>query len=960
MKNLIKSALLLLALLLPATATAYDFEVDGIYYDINGNEAIVTYESLFSHAYSGDVTIPETVTYDGTNYSVTAIGHDAFTYCSGLTSVTIPNSVTSIGYSAFSYCSGLTNMTIPNSITSINSVTFSHCSGLTSLTIPNSVTTIGIGAFENCSGLTSVTIPNSVTTIGKGAFSYCSGLTSVTIPNTVTAIEYETFQGCSSLTSVTIPTIATSIGESAFAGCSSIESVTIPNSVTYIGNAAFAYCSGLINIFVESGNTTYDSRNNCNAIIETASNTLLTGCQNTVIPYSVTSIGNSAFSGCNSMTSVDIPNSVTTIGNYAFDRCSNLTSVNIGNSVTTIGNYAFRECTSMTNIAIPNSVTSIGEGAFYGCTGLTSVTIPNSISTICDGTFSGCTGLTNVTIPNSVTSIGEMAFHDCSGMTSVTIPNSVITIGDHAFFGCYGLTNLTIGNSVTAIGYETFTGCSGLSNVTIPNSVTSIGYSAFEGCSGLTSLTIPNSVTIIRSGAFAYCSGLTNIVVESGNSTYDSRNDCNAIIETESNTLIAGCQNTVILNSVTAIGGCAFAGCSGLTSVTIPNSVSKIYREAFRNCDGLTNIIIPNSVTYIGNVAFDGCSNLKNLTIPNSVIQIDWIAFTDCNGLTDVYSYITNPSKVARGENLFCVWLQDGDFDYSGRTLHVPVGTAEAYQANLNWYPFFGQIVEDLTPDYLPGDVNGDGEVNIADINALMDIILGGDADDVTLIRADVNSDGEIGIADFNALIDIILGGEVPTIPDGHEYVDLGLPSGTLWATCNIGANSPEEYGDYFAWGETEPKEVFVWSTYKWCNGSQNTLTKYCTDSIYGTVDNKIELTLEDDAAFMNFGSSWRMPTLEQQEELRQHCTCTWTTVNGVNGQLFTGPNGNTLFLPASGYQFGNSLIGVGTYAYYWSRSLYSDSPCIAYSQGFGSGYMGWCGSLRSYGHTIRAVRASH
>lgn len=184
-------------------------------------------------------------------------------------------------------------------------------------------------------------------------------------------------------------------------------------------------------------------------------------------------------------------------------------------------------------------------------------------------------------------------------------------------------------------------------------------------------------------------------------------------------------------------------------SVTIPNSVTSIGERAFHDCSGMTSITIPNSVTYIGNVAFDGCSNLKNLTIPNSVTQIDWGAFTDCNGLTDVYSFITNPSIVTSGADLFSVWLEDGDFDYSGRTLHVPHGTAEAYQADARWYPFLGQIVEDL----MTGDVNSDLEVNIADVNAVIDQILAGN---YTAI-GDVNGDGEVNIADVNAVIDIIL-----------------------------------------------------------------------------------------------------------------------------------------------------------------------------------------------------------
>ena len=236
----------------------------------------------------------------------------------------------------------------------------------------------------------------SVTTIGRYAFYGCIGLTSMTIGNSVT-----------------------SIGDYAFYFCSRLTSVTIPNSVTTIGDYAFSICSGLTSIKVESGNTTYDSRNDCNAIIETASNTLVTGCKNTIIPNSVTTIREYAFYYCSDLTSLTIPNSVTSIGDYAFQYCSGLTSVTIPNSVTSIGNGAFSGCTGLTSMTIGNSVTSIGNWAFGGCIGLTSVTIPNSVTTIREYAFSGCTGLTSLTIGNSVTSIGGGAFYGCVGLTTV-------------------------------------------------------------------------------------------------------------------------------------------------------------------------------------------------------------------------------------------------------------------------------------------------------------------------------------------------------------------------------------------------------------------------------------------------------------------------------------------------------------------------------------------------------------
>ena len=327
-------------ILLPLVASAHDIEVknaDGvtIYYNYinNGTELQVTFRGdrydSYSNEYQGNVAIPEEVTYMNRTRKVTSIGDYVFYYCSGLTSVTIPNSVTSIGEGAFYNCLGLTSVTIPNSVTSIGEGAFYECKALTSVTIPNSVTSIGAGTFRGCYGLTSVTISNSVTSIGDYAFVHCHGLTSVTIPNSVTSIGEGAFSGCFGLTSITIPNSVTSIGEGAFYDCYGLTSVTIPNSVTSIGEYAFYYCSGLTSV---------------------------------TIPNSVTSIENYAFYGCSGLTSVTIPNSVTSIGEYAFYYCSGLTSVTIGSGVTSIGNRAFNGADIPTVISlIENPFTITGK-----------------------------------------------------------------------------------------------------------------------------------------------------------------------------------------------------------------------------------------------------------------------------------------------------------------------------------------------------------------------------------------------------------------------------------------------------------------------------------------------------------------------------------------------------------------------------------------------------------------------
>lgn len=298
--------LLAVALCVYGQALAYDCVVGDVCYNLDkaaNTAAVASYVESPSDG-KGAIAIPEAISYEGANYTVTSIEKSAFRSCEWLTSVVIPATVTSIESSTFYGCANLVSVTLPESLTEIRSATFYNCINLASVTIPDKVTYIGSGAFNNCSGLTSIAIPGSVETIYSGAFAECSGLTSV----------------------------------------------TIPGSVTSIGVGAFSRITGLATISVDKDNKIYDSRDDCNAIIETATNKLISGCKNTIIPDNVTAIGDEAFRGSVGLTSIELPGSVITIGDYAFSFCEGLTSVTIPGSVRTIGVYAFRGCTAVREI----------------------------------------------------------------------------------------------------------------------------------------------------------------------------------------------------------------------------------------------------------------------------------------------------------------------------------------------------------------------------------------------------------------------------------------------------------------------------------------------------------------------------------------------------------------------------------------------------------------------------------
>ena len=658
--------------------------------------------------------IPQNLLESITITSGTYIDDYSFRGYPCLTNITIGDGVTTIGDCAFSSCKKLSNVVIPDSVTSIGDYAFRGCTSLTSIIIPNRVTSIGYEAFKDCDSLYIVyNHSNFVFTIGSSDYGYIAenakilvsngsttyaddgynyiitndgfvfrekedkyeliaytggeetiafptningssydlyhvrGVVNVIIPDNVTSINGSAFWGCDSLTSITIPNSVTSIGSYAFCGCTSLASIIIPDSVTSIGAQAFlgAACHNnkdnwennvfyignhLIeaNDFIDGG---YTIKEGTTCIAESA----FYGCDyltSITIPNTVISIGRFAFCDCTGLTSVVIPDSVTSIGSYAFDGCNNITSVVIGDSVDSIGDCAFRDCSGLTSVVIPSSVTYIGPDAFKGCSNLKDVYIEDVESWLdIDGyDYGGVNSygtlhvfdhkgneITNLVIPDNITSIPRYAFQNAKNITSVTISDRVASIGNHAFSGCYNLKDVYIEDVESWLnietdnyGYATNYGTlhildnegNEITDIVIPESITSIPGAAFENAKNITSITIPDSVTSIGDRAFyntVYYNKLWNILYI-GNHLIDAKN------------IISG--KIIIKEGTITIADGAFENCSNLTNVVIPDSVISIGDRAFYDCYNLTSITIPDSVTFIGKDAFDNtaCYNNEN------------------------------------------------------------------------------------------------------------------------------------------------------------------------------------------------------------------------------------------------------------------------------------------------------------------------------------------------------------
>lgn len=623
----IQALIAFIILLLPESLCA-QVEIDGIYYNVYPWDNLAGVTSNPNN-YSGSIDIPSSIFYSGSTYIVFSIDDRAFSDCIDLTSVKIPNSVTRISNRAFYNCTGLTSVIIPNSVTEIYGEAFSNCHQLTSVVIPNSVTEIGGLAFSECYDFTSLVIPNSVTSIGGRAFEG-TGLTTITINREIPP---------------------------------SIQSYSFDDYVT-------SNCT----LYVPAGSRSAYERaegwNEFEIIKESAFSSdgldvLATGAYEN-LSYTIYSDMTMVISGIGAMQEdyfqikdiIDI------------EKYQGVKKVFIEDGVTSITGNVISDCIGLTSVIIPSSVTEIGISAFYNCTDLTSLIVgwtdPLAIGPVFgDVNKSSCT----LYVPSGSKSAYESAsgWNEFQNIVEYTSGLEVLATGscgeNDVTYTIYSDMTMVISGTgnmdmLLFADHPTYDGyCHSIKKVIIEEGVSGIGPYAFNECTGMISVTIPSTVNEIFTTPFAGSISLTTMTVASGNTTYDSRDNCNAIIETSTNTLIAGCKNSIIPNSVTSIGDGAFISCTGLTSVTIPNSVTSIGKNAFSACSGLTTINIPNSVTSIGRGAFNNCTGLTSVTVEGET-----------------------PASV--GNDSFY------NVDKTNCILYVPTGSKTAYESAEGWSEF--------------------------------------------------------------------------------------------------------------------------------------------------------------------------------------------------------------------------------------------------------------------------------
>lgn len=911
-------------------------------FDINGDGELSYGEAAAVTDISSAFTSMLYTSFDEFRYftGVTSIPANWFKDRARLKHISLPAGVTSIGSDAFTGCTALEKIGVGTTI--ISSLTMSSVFPDAYTTVRDwelipsgNEWTICAQAFENCSGLTSLLLPEGLTAIGANAFLNCNGLKKITIPSLrswlgvhfdnstcspfYSSQEGHLYIGENERTSLVLPEGLAEVGAYSFYHCSCITDVTFPISLQSVGDYAFYGCSGMERVYVPS--------------IESW------------LGLHYASDNNHPF--------------YSSQGGHLYVEGAELRTVQIPKGTTTIGFCTFYNCTGLEEISLPVGLASIGEQAFYRCTGLKKVNVSNlsswlniSYGNLCSAPFNASgegrlfingTELTEPVIPEELTSFKPYAFYNCTGLRRMVLePTTPPSIGTDAMTGtqCFFIVwDECLGAYKTA--------WSSLAPRILPESTqfeenwVDLGLSVKWGTFNL-------GAQSESASGFYYAWGETVPKNSYNWSGYIWCGGSSTTLTKYCSQVSYGSNGFTDEKTILDLGDDAAAVTLG-DKWRLPTFTE--WEELMDNCtwswttvDGASGMLLTGKKS--------GYTS-RTLFLPAAGMQEG--ANTQNSGSLGKY---WSSSRAVDSPYATNVTLGSGGISYSD----------DYRYRGLSVRPVYGDLirVNGVTLDYIKLTVGESATLcaNISPSDASEKTLLWSTSDATV---ATVTSEGVVNVIRYGTAVITVrtLDGDYSatlTIEniysvDTPEMVDLGLS--VKWASFNLGASSPEGYGDYFAWGETSPKNSYTWENYLWCKGSNTTLTKYCNWSSYGYngfTDGKTILDPEDDAAAVNLGGKWRMATYAEGSELITKCTWKWTTQNGVNGRLVTGPNGNSIFLPAAGYRTGTSLSNAGSGGYDWSSSLGTEYPYRAQDLYFGSVNVYWNYDGRYFGLSVRPV----
>lgn len=868
-----------------------------------------------------------------------------FKECSRLQDIILPKNLKEIGWNTFFDCGSLKSIHVPKNVSFVDGLAFQWSDNLESITVSSDNATYD--ARNNCNAI----IETATNTLKNGCYT-------TVIPSSVTSIGYCAFWGQDRLKEITIPSSVTYISEGAFGGCY-LKSIEIPAAVAYIGDGAFACCTNLKSISIAPGNAVYDSREGCNAIVNSFTNELVVGCQNTTIPSSVTSIGSEAFKWQRYLKRIDIPESIKSIGNEAFYGCSSLEDVFIPACVTSIGDAAFADCGDLTSLVVsaenPNYDSRDNCNAIIETESNTLLSgnehsqLPEGIEAIGTRAFGGYQG-NSITLPEGVKTIGHNAFWD-SWLRSITLPSTLTSLGSDVFWECGDLTNVTCyAKNVPSSGgfdpgdmsFPVHQATLYVPAASVESYRNSMYWQDFGSIVALPQSTIKVEPVSVDFGTMSKGESKTEhfTVYNTGEGIlffhldYDS--DMFQVSDVGQEFMLGSGmskQFTVVCaipeDELSSGGGAAVWIRSDATNadeysmVSLSMSVSQQTKKEIS--------VSPTEIEF-GLVEY-GTDKTEKFTVTNTGTDMLTLHVPKLKG-ADRYFDVSEPNEefsLASGQSkeykVTCHGLPKGEWaEVEFKVVsNAENGTKVVKVHSLGWDESPLLEVSSMTVKVgetgsvkMQGSYGCTYEINNSNPN-VVEAIKGGDHS----INGSIGFDGYHGSEySYLNITAISLGTAIVKVTDSTtgeeatltvvvtedstseipaEAVDLGLPSGTRWASYNVGATKQEEFGGYFAWGETEEKGEYTNDTY-----------------IYRGVDIGRNISGTNyDAAHTKWGGDWCMPTQEEFEELMNNCSHSWTKINDVNGMLFTASNGNSIFLPATGRKSDSEVWDVQTNGFY-------------------------------------------